>query len=96
MFEEPVRLMLDVLQKDRPVTDLLFGGDTFVNPVLAKHYGMPEPSGPSATQWVQVQDANRYERGGLLPMAAFLTEECTWAAHEPGQARQLGRAEHSR
>ena len=43
MFEEPVRLLLDVFQKNRPVLDLLYANDTFVNPVLARHYGMPEP-----------------------------------------------------
>jgi hypothetical protein len=44
-----------------------------VNPVLAKHYGMPEIKGGADT-WVRVDDAGRYQRGGLLPMAAFLTE----------------------
>jgi hypothetical protein len=49
-----------------------------VNPVLAKHYEMPWPAssdvkGDSNT-WVRVDDASRYQRGGLIPMAAFLTE----------------------
>jgi hypothetical protein len=73
MFEEPVRYLVDIAQRDRPVLDLLHGGDTFVNGVLARHYGMPEPRGGS-DDWVHVDDARRYGRGGVLPMAVFLTK----------------------
>ncbi len=73
MFEEPVRLLSDVIQNNRPVLDLLYGKDTFVNPNLARHYGMPVPNGDPG-DWVHVEDASEYERGGLLPMAAFLTQ----------------------
>ncbi|HKE29485.1 MAG TPA: DUF1592 domain-containing protein [Bryobacteraceae bacterium] len=73
MFEEPVRFLLDVMRSDRSVLDLLYGNYTFVNPVLARYYGMPVPSGP-ADRWVRVDDAGQYGRGGLLPMAVFLTE----------------------
>jgi mono/diheme cytochrome c family protein len=69
MFEEPVRLVLDVIQNGRSVLDLLYGNYTFVNPVLAKHYGMPAAEG-----WTRVDDAAKYGRGGILPMAAFLTQ----------------------
>jgi hypothetical protein len=71
MFEEPVRFMDDVIRNDRPVLDLLYGKYTFVNPVLAKHYGMPVAKGNA---WVRVDDADKYGRGGLLPMAVFLTQ----------------------
>ena len=73
MFEEPVRLLLDVFRHNRPITDLLLAPDTFVNPPLARHYGMPPQPGDDTT-WTQVPDANKYGRGGLLPMAAFLTK----------------------
>jgi hypothetical protein len=73
MFEEPVRLLTNVIRNNRPVIDLLYGKDTFVNPILARHYGMPVPSG-GPDDWVHVEDASPYERGGLLPMAAFLTQ----------------------
>jgi len=46
--------------------------------VLARHYGMPEPPPDSfhlsGERWVHVEDAHRYGRGGLLPMAVFLTK----------------------
>ena len=71
MFEEPVRLVEDVIQHNRSALDLIYGNYTFVNAVLAKHYGMTPPADKS---WVRVDDAARYGRGGLLPMAVFLTQ----------------------
>jgi len=71
MFEEPIRFVTDLVQRNGSVLDCLYGNYTFVNPVLAKHYGMPEP--PEAT-WVRVDGAQKYSRGGLLPMSVFLTK----------------------
>jgi hypothetical protein len=71
MFEEPVRFMLDVFQNDRSVLEFLFARHTFVNAALAKHYGMPEVP---PDKWVRVDDAAKFGRGGILPMAAFLTQ----------------------
>jgi hypothetical protein len=72
MFEEPVRLIVDVVRQDKPVLKLLYGKRTFVNPVLARHYGMPDVKGGNEN-WVAVDNADQYGRGGLLPMAVFLT-----------------------
>ncbi len=127
MFEEPIRFFVDVVRRDRSVLDFLNANDTFVNPVLARHYGMiaprqdrasgaavpaaaagvspannhtgaeaggtPAPLGrqpvrgsvemrPSvmlaldfrSNEWVRVENAARYGRGGLLPMSVFLTK----------------------
>jgi len=73
MFEEPVRLIEDVIRNDRSILDLIYGNDTFVNRSLARHYGMPVPAGDE-THWVHVDDAGRYGRGGLFTMAVFLTQ----------------------
>ncbi len=73
MFEEPIRFVEDAVRNDRSVLDLLYGNYTFVNPALAQHYGMPEVKGDMNT-WVRVDDAAQYGRGGLLPMAVFLTQ----------------------
>ena len=73
MFEEPVRFMLDVFQNNRPILDFLYAKDTFVNSALARFYGMPVATA-KPDEWVQVADASRYDRGGLLPMAVFLTK----------------------
>jgi hypothetical protein len=72
MFEEPIQFMLDVFRENRSVLDFLYAEHTFVNPVLAKHYGV-EAIESSPDVWRRVDDASRYDRGGLLPMAAFLT-----------------------
>jgi hypothetical protein len=73
MFEEPLCFFIDVAQNDRSVLDFLYGNRTFVNAVLAKHYGIPEAK-PQAAEWVCVDDVSKYGRGGLLPMAVFLTQ----------------------
>ena len=39
MFQEPARLLTSLIQQDRPVTDLLNSDATFVNGILARHYG---------------------------------------------------------
>ena len=73
MFEEPIHFFLDMARENRSVLDLLYGKHTFVNPALAKHYGMPEVKGDSNT-WIRIDNARQFERGGVLPMAAFLTK----------------------
>jgi hypothetical protein len=73
MFEEPVQFMLDVFRQNRSVLDFLYANHTFVNPILARHYGMPALA-VSHDEWVRVNDAAQYGRGGLLPMSVFLTK----------------------
>jgi hypothetical protein len=73
MFEEPIHYFVDIAQRNRSVLDLLYGNDTFVNRLLARHYGMPE-SPKGVGEWIHVEDAQHYGRGGLLPMAVFLTK----------------------
>ncbi len=83
MFEEPIRFMVDLLQHDRSMLDFLYSDRTFVNAALANHYGMhdlfppdgPLPEAPLAKDpWLEVSGAGQYGRGGLLPMAVFLTK----------------------
>ena len=73
MFQEPIRYVEDTIQNNRSVLDLLYGNYTFVNPVLAKHYGIPGVQG-DVNHWVRVDDAQQYGRGGLLPMSVFMTQ----------------------
>ncbi len=72
MFEEPTRVITNLIQSDRPVNDLLSSDTTFVNERLAKHYGV-EFNG-SEGEWVRVDDMRRRGRGGLFGMAVFLTK----------------------
>ncbi len=73
MFEEPIRFLIDLMQSDVSVLNLLYGDYTFVNPALAAHYGM-NVAKLGADEWVRVDGAGKYGRGGLLPMAVFLTK----------------------
>jgi hypothetical protein len=73
MFEEPVRLLTDALQHNRSVLALLDGPRTFVNAALAKHYGISFPA-DAVSEWIAIDDARAFGRGGLLPMAVFLTK----------------------
>jgi hypothetical protein len=73
MVEEPIRFFVHVASQNRSMLDFLDAKYTFVNPVLAKHYGMPVPEG-GADRWIKADEASRYGRGGLLPMAVFLTK----------------------
>jgi hypothetical protein len=73
MYQEPIRFLEDMARSDSSVLDMIYGRYTFVNPVLARHYGIPNVTGAADT-WVRVDDADKYGRGGLLPMAVFLTE----------------------
>jgi hypothetical protein len=73
MFLEPIQFIQNALLEDRSVLDLLYADYTYVNPVLAQHYGVPEIKG-NANTWTRVDGASRYGRGGLLPMAVFLTQ----------------------
>jgi hypothetical protein len=76
MFEEPIRFTVDLVQRNGSVLDFIYGKHTFVNATLARHYGMTPPASPSA--WTRIEDAGKYQRGGILPMAAFMTK------HAPG------------
>lgn len=78
MFEEPVRFLTDLLQRNGSVLELLEGTHTFVNPMLARHYGIPDAEWGRG-EWRRIDDAHLAGRGGLLPMSVFLT------ANSPGR-----------
>ena len=82
MFEEPIQYFLDVVRRNDSVLQFLNGRHTFVNPVLASHYGIdlsstsgpPMSDGRATATWIRVDNAIEYGRGGLLPMSVFLTK----------------------
>jgi hypothetical protein len=73
MFEEPVHFVDNLIRNDRSILDVVYGDYTFVNPVLAKHYGIAGVDG-RADKWVRIDSASQYGRGGVLPMSVFLTQ----------------------
>jgi hypothetical protein len=83
MFQEPVHVLEDIIRRDRSVLDLIYGDYTFVNPVLAKHYGMPEPAG-GENSWVRTR---KPVYNGRVSDA-----ERSRIANQSGEARLLGSA----
>ena len=84
MFLEPVRFVADMIRFDRSVLDFLYGRHTFVNSTLARHYGMAGVEG-DPDRWIRFEDARRHGRGGLLPMAVFLTKNSPGLRTSPVQ-----------
>jgi hypothetical protein len=80
LAEEPVRFFEDLLVNDRPVLDLLTGDAVVVNDVLAKHYGIPNVTGP---QWRRVEQVAAHGRGGLLGFGAVLAKQSAAARTSP-------------
>jgi hypothetical protein len=79
-FDDPLRqaerrevelLFESVIREDRPITDLLTANDTYVNELLAKHYGIPNIYG-SQFRRVELPPDMDYRRG-LLGKGAILT-----------------------
>jgi hypothetical protein len=69
MAEEPVAFFHALLREDRSVLDLLDSDYTYLNELLARHYGIPGVTGPEFRR-VALKDRSR---GGVLGMAAVLT-----------------------
>ena len=75
MFQEPVRFLTDLIRRDGSIEEFFTARHTFVDAHLAKHYGIPYPAEtPAENGWLRIDDATAYGRGGLLPMAVFLTK----------------------
>jgi hypothetical protein len=68
MQQELSLVLGELVQKDRPVTELIDAGHTYVNEELARHYGLPGISGKDMRR-VTLPDARR---GGILTTAAVL------------------------
>jgi hypothetical protein len=82
MFEEPLHFMVDGFQNNKPILEWLYGKHTFVNAPLAKHYAMADIK-PTGDDWVRVDNAGKYGRGGLFPMGVFLTKNASGLRTSP-------------
>jgi len=88
MFEEPTRLATYLIRNDRPITDLLDSDITFVNGVLAKHYGgtiarQHAERSTDPEQWVKVDGLREAGRGGLFGMGVVLTKNSSGERTSP-------------
>ena len=72
MYEETVRFFVDLFQRDGSVLDVLNAEHTFLNEPLAKHYGIPDVTGP---EWRRVGGIRQYGRGGILTLSTTLAQQ---------------------
>lgn len=82
MYEEPIRFFIELAERDGSLTELIDADHTFANASLAAHYGFdmtrfsakkPVSAGTS-NEWLRFDKVAAHGRGGLLPMAVFLTK----------------------
>ena len=74
MYEEPIRFLVDLVQQNRSVLSCIDAQHTFLNPELAKHYGLTSNDRDEKSEWWRESLTSDSTRGGLLPMAVFLTQ----------------------
>ncbi len=79
MFDEPVHLATYLIREDKPITALLNSDTTFVNGVLARHYGgeierQYKRVATDPAQWHRVEGLRNQGRGGLFGMGVVLTK----------------------
>jgi hypothetical protein len=72
MYEESIRFFADLFQRDVSVLSILDADHTFLNESLAKHYGIPDVTGP---EWRRVDGVRRFSRGGILALGATLAKQ---------------------
>jgi hypothetical protein len=71
MYDEAVSFFEYIVRNERPVKEMFTANYTFLNPALAKHYGVKKDLPKDRT--VKVDGANEFQRGGLLRLGAVLT-----------------------
>ncbi|MGJ8724960.1 MAG: DUF1592 domain-containing protein [Roseibacillus sp.] len=70
MYYESVEFFSHIIQKDRPITDILDSDYTFANAALAQHYGLKESVQGEELQKVTLHNKSR---GGVIGMGSVLT-----------------------
>jgi len=72
IYEESIRFFVDMFQRDGSLLEMLDADHTFLNESLAKHYGIPEVTGP---EWRRVDHVKQYGRGGILTLGSTLAQQ---------------------
>src|SRR5581483_3459838 len=67
IYEESILFFQDLFQSDRPILNLIDADYTFLDEMLAKHYGIPAVVGP---QWRKIDGVRKFGRGGILGLAS--------------------------
>ncbi len=70
--EESILFFQDLFQNDRTVKEILDSDATYLNELLAKHYGIP---GISGANWRRVEGIRKFGRGGILGLASVQAKQ---------------------
>ena len=80
MYEESIRLFQDLFENDRTIWQLVDADHTFVNDVLANHYGLPGVEGSNFRRVDRVQEQGR---GGILGLGSILSKHSSASRTSP-------------
>ncbi|MGD9858092.1 MAG: DUF1592 domain-containing protein, partial [Planctomycetaceae bacterium] len=72
MYDESVRFLQDMFQRDRSILELLDADHTLLNERLARLYGI---EGVTGDEWRVVTGVRKFSRGGILTQAATLATQ---------------------
>jgi hypothetical protein len=73
MYEESVATFEYLIRERRPVKEILHADYTFLNPALAKFYGVDAKLASPDGQMEKVDGASAFDRGGALRLGSVLT-----------------------
>ena len=80
MYEESIRLFQDLFENDRTIRQLIDADHTFVNDVLANHYGLP---GVEGSDFRRVDNVQEKGRGGILGLGSILSKHSSASRTSP-------------
>jgi Protein of unknown function (DUF1592)/Protein of unknown function (DUF1588)/Protein of unknown function (DUF1587)/Protein of unknown function (DUF1585)/Protein of unknown function (DUF1595)/Planctomycete cytochrome C len=72
IYEESILFFQDLFEGDRAVTQILDADYTFLNEMLAEHYGIP---GVTGEKFRRVDGVRKYGRGGILGLASVQAKQ---------------------
>ncbi len=74
MADEPIEYFLELLNRNGSIMELLESDYVVVDAALAKHYDIADFHSTADAPWQRVTTSKELQRGGLIPMAVFLTQ----------------------
>jgi hypothetical protein len=80
MNEEAIFFFQDFFANDRPITDLIAADRSFLNELLAKHYGVPNVKG---AEFRMVKGVRQFGRGGVLGFGSVLSKQAAASRTSP-------------
>lgn len=81
MYQESILFFQRLFADNRSVLEMIDSDRIFLNPTMAEHYGIDQADlvdGSAKSEgdsWHQIDNADRYDRGGVLAMAAVLASQ---------------------